>query len=127
MGTSAGERALGSAVSIVGLATTGTLVFGVVDDAATAMIMFAVLVIAPAWMLATAIVSTDDDFPDALLSRRQWLRVLPWTFLTAPLVAPNLVALLVFVRDARADGGRSAISWDRMRPGDATTDHHWPE
>ena len=81
----------------------------------------------PVWALALTAVSDDDDFADASRSRRAWLDLLPWTFLLAPLLLPNVFVLGAFIRAARADGGRMPLTWDRMRPGDADRDLHWPE
>jgi hypothetical protein len=109
-----------------GLALTWLAVAARIDDPADALVVVTVLEIGPLWALVTAAVSDDADFPGAWRPRTWWLEVLPWTFLTALLLVPNLVLLATFVRDARADGGRSAFTWDRMRPGDVDHDHHWP-
>jgi hypothetical protein len=109
--------------------SAGTVAFAaVVADgyAAGPLAVSVVLLIGPAWALTFALASAEDDFAGAERTREQWLRVLPWTFVLAPLVLPNVLLLGQFMRDSRADGGRSAFSWDRMRPGDAERDHHWP-
>ena len=110
---------LGTAGSVL----VGALVFG---DAVSVVVCVVFLLAGPAWALALAAASDDEDFAGTSRSRSGWLDLLPWTFLLAPLVLPNVVILGSFIRDARADGGRTPLTWDRMRPGEAEHDVHWP-
>lgn len=122
------RHAIGKAtVVLVGSVLTCALVFAAVEDAPTALVLVGLLLGGPAWAYGIAAVSDDSDFAGAGTSRAQWLDVLPWTFLAAPLVLPNMFILAGFVRDSRADNGHSALTSDRMRPGDASHDHHWPD
>src|SRR5688500_486087 len=84
------------------------------------------LLVGPAWALAFCLVSDDGGVAGGRRTRASWLSVLPWTFLLAPLVLPNILVLGGFYRDARADNGHSWFTWDRMRPGDGDHDDHWP-
>lgn len=112
-------------VIVLGLVTTVLFASFLTDSYLSAVVL--VLAGGPAWALAFCLASTDADFGhDVWRTRDEWLRILPWTFLLAPLVIPNVVLLLTFIRDSRADGGRSYFSWDRMRPGEGHRDHHWP-
>lgn len=122
------ERLLLSAAAIIaGLTVTAIGVVALFGTSLNALVCGVVLQCGPAWALALTAVSDDSDFAGADRSRAGWLDVLPWTFLLAPLVLPNVVILAGFMRDARADGGRAPLTWDRMRPGDAMAEHHWPE
>lgn len=120
-------RVVGALIVIVaGIATTFLCVAALADTYIPGYVF--VLESGPAWALAFCLVSTDSDFAASpSRTRDEWLRVLPWTFLLAPLLVPNFVLMLTFIRDARADSGRAYFSWDRMRPGDGQGDHHWPE
>ena len=121
------SRLLHVVVVLLGCAATVAMVRTTIDDGSTAAVAIGLLLGGPAWCYAMAVASDDTDFAGAGRDRSQWLNALPWTFLLAPLVLPNIVVLAAFVRDARLDGGRSPLTWDRMRPGDAGRDHHWPE
>lgn len=122
------ERLLLSAAAVVGgIAVTAIVVLALFGPGLNALVCGVVLQCGPAWALALTAVSDDSDFAGASRTRAGWLEVLPWTFLLAPLVLPNVLILAGFMRDARADGGRTPLTWDRMRPGDAMTEHHWPE
>lgn len=122
------ERLLLSAAAIIaGLIVTAVGVLALFGASLNALVCGVVLQCGPAWALALAAVSDDSDFAGASGSRSWWLGVLPWTFLLAPLVLPNVAILAAFMRDARADGGGTPLTWDRMRPGDAMAEHHWPE
>ena len=87
------------------------------------LIVLAILLVGPTWALAFCLASDDADFAGGGRSRSQWLELLPWTFLLAPLIVPNLILLGSFFRDSRADGGRSPLTWDRLRPGEDGHDH----
>ncbi len=112
--------------SVIGLAATVAAMFTAFGEWSTVAVCITVLYVGPAWAATFAAVSDDHDFAGATRSRQEWLRLIPWTFALAPLVVPNLVILAAFMRDARADGGRSPLTWDRMRPGDGYQSHHWP-
>ena len=118
---------LGLAISLLGAALTCAVVFTAIEDRSSAGVVAGLLVGGPAWCYAMAVASDEDDFAGSGRTREQWLAWLPWTFVLALLVVPNLVLLALFVRDGRLDGGRSPLTWDRMRPGDADHDHHWPD
>lgn len=110
---------------VVGAAITIALTNAVFETYATPLGL--VLLIGPAWMLLFCLASTPDDFDSsATFDRSRWLGIIPWLFVAAPLVLPTMVMGVLFVRDARADGGRFFYTQDRMRPGDHA-DHHWPE
>lgn len=123
----ASARVFGALIVIVtGLIITALWASLLTDSYRSAIVLL--LAGGPAWALAFCLASTDSDFgEDVWRTRDEWLRILPWTFLLAPLVIPNLVLLLAFIRDSRADGGRSYFSWDRMRPGEGHREHHWPD
>lgn len=117
--------ALAVVLVVGGSATTISGVSAILDSYAVPLAL--VLLIGPAWMLAFCLASSEDDFPDdARLRRDQWLQIIPWLFVVAPLVLPTMVLGAMFIRDSRADGGRYLFSADRMRPGDHA-DHHWPD
>ena len=113
---------MGTAAVVGGTALTIGLVTAAVDATADAVMVVAILLGGPAWALAFCAVSTESDFAGGDRSRAGWLRILPWTFVVAPLVVPNFILLASFFRDARADGGRSPLTWDRMRPGEGADD-----
>lgn len=113
--------------ALTGSVITCAVMLRAFDDTVNAVIAIGLLLGGPAWCWALAAASDNSDFAGARTSRGRWLDVLPWTFLLAPLVLPNMFILAGFVRDARADSGRSALTWDRMRPGEGGNDHHWPE
>lgn len=113
--------------ALTGSAVTCVVMLMTFEDTVNAVIAIGLLLGGPAWCWAIAAASDDSDFAGAGTSRTKWLDVLPWTFLLAPLVLPNMFILAGFVRDARADSGRSALTWDRMRPGESARDHHWPD
>lgn len=115
------------ALVLGGSALTAALTLAAFERPADALLAAGFLLVGPAWCHALALASDEDDFADASRSRSRWLAILPWTWVLAPLVLPNLILLVTFFRDSRADGGRSVLSWDRMRPGDSAHDHHWPE
>lgn len=120
------SRPLQVAVALVGAAVTVAVVFAVVDDPSNQIVFSGLLLAGPAWCGALALASDETDFADAPRTREQWLAVLPWTFVGALLVVPGVVLLAMFLRESRADGGHSPWSADRMRPGEADHDHHWP-
>ena len=107
-----------AALVLTGAAVTIAMAVLLTDSADSAVMVAAFLLIGPSWALPFCIVSEESDFGGGGRSRAQWLEVLPWTFLMAPLVLPNVFVLGAFFRDSRADGGRSPLSWDRMRPGE---------
>ena len=120
-------RKLAAALAIVGGCMLTTVLIRLAGGSwSVAAPAIVILLVGPAWALAFCLVSDDDDFAGAQRTRAAWLRVLPWTFLLAPLVLPNIVLLGGFYRDARADNGHSWFTWDRMRPGDGDRDDHWP-
>lgn len=120
-------RAVRIALVVGGSALTTGVMLAAFDHRDDALMPTGFLLVGPIWCHALALASDEDDFADAPRTRSQWLGVLPWTYVLAPLVVPNLVLLVSFFRDARADGGRSVLSWDRMRPGESAHDHHWPD
>ena len=113
-------------VALIGSVFTAVVMLALIEDRTNAVVAIGLLIGGPTWCYAIALVSDDSDFADATESRSQWLRVLPWTYLLAPFVVPNIFILTAFVRDSRIDSGRSALTSDRLRPGDHTHDHHWP-
>ena len=121
------SRLLHLVIVVIGCVTTGALVLAAVDDGSTAAVALGFLLGGPAWCYAMAAASDESDFAGADRTRAQWLGTLPWTFVLAPLVLPNVAILAAFARDSRIDGGRSPLTCDRMRPGEAAHDHHWPE
>ena len=116
------RRAGAVAVGTTGTVLTVALVVAAVDSTVDTVMVTAILLSGPAWALSFCLASTEADFAGGGRSRAEWLRLLPWTFLMAPLVVPNFVLLASFFRDARADGGRSPLTWDRMRPGEGADD-----
>ena len=112
------RRAEGATLILVGMATTVALATAAVDETDNRLIVLAILLVGPMWAIAFCLASDESDFAGGGRSRSQWLGLLPWTFLLAPLIAPNLILLSSFFRDSRADGGRSPLTWDRMRPGE---------
>lgn len=112
------RRAGAVALILSGAAVTIALARAVAGSAEDAAIVIAVLLGGPSWALAFALASDDADFGGGTRSRTAWIRLLPWTFVLAPLVVPNMILLASFFRDSRADGGRSPLTWDRMRPGE---------
>ena len=121
------HRVRDASIIVAGSVVTSAFVTSTIDDGSSAIVILGLLLGGPAWCYAIALASDESDFAGSDRSRHQWLATLPWTFLVAPLVLPNLVILAAFVRDSRVDGGRSPLTWDRMRPGEAAQDHHWPE
>ena len=119
------QRAGAVALIVVGITTTVLFANAFVESAENTIIATAVLLVGPAWGLSFCWASGESDFAGGSRTRAEWLRVLPWTFILAPLVVPNVVLLGSFFRDSRADGGRSPLTWDRMRPGDEGHEH-WP-
>lgn len=113
-------RPVGELAVVVGsCALWGGWTAAVVDDPADAIILLGALLIGPAWAYAFCWASEPDDFPgDASRGRSSWMRILPWTFLLAPLVVPNIVLLVQFFRDARADHGQTWLGSGRSRPGE---------
>ena len=116
------RRAEAAALVLVGTATTVGLVTAAVDQTDNRLIVLAILLVGPLWSLAFCVVSDESDFSGGGRTRSQWLALLPWTFVLAPLIFPNLILLGSFFRDSRADGGRSPLTWDRMRPGEDAHD-----
>jgi len=112
------RRAEAAALILVGTATTVALTATAVDETDNRLIVLAILLVGPMWSLAFCLASDESDFAGGGRSRAQWLGLLPWAFLLAPLIVPNLILLGSFFRDSRADGGRSPLTWDRMRPGE---------
>ncbi|MGH2686751.1 MAG: hypothetical protein ACRDJP_14900 [Actinomycetota bacterium] len=112
------RRSEAAGLVVVGVAVTLGVVVATVGSAENRLMVAALLLIGPSWALAFCVASDDSDFSGGSRSRGQWLELLPWTFLMAPLIVPNLIVLASFFRDSRADGGRSPLTWDRMRPGD---------
>lgn len=123
MGRNAGTAVL-IVGGVVGSTALGWALFGSWPEALTVAVL---LLMGPAWALATCLVSEESDYVGASHSRDEWLRTLPWTFLLAPLMLPNLVVLLAFVRDSRSDGGHTVMGSGRDRPVlERYQDHHWP-
>jgi hypothetical protein len=105
------------AIVVAGAAwSAGVLIL--VNDMSSAVVSLGFILGGPAWAYAFCLASDEGDFPDdATRGRDEWLRVLPWTFVLAPLVLPNLVLLVSFFRDARADNGRTWLGSGRSYPG----------
>lgn len=112
------RRAGAVCLILVGVAATAVGARVVAGSPSDAVMVAGILLVGPAWALSFCLVSDESDFSGASRSRAEWLAVLPWTFLLAPLVVPNVILLSSFFRDSRADGGRSPLTWDRMRPGE---------
>jgi len=112
------RRAEAAALILGGTATAVALTVAAVDKTDNRLIVLAILLVGPMWAMAFCLASDESDFAGGGRSRAQWLGLLPWTFLLAPLIVPNLILLGSFFRDSRADGGRSPLTWDRMRPGE---------
>jgi hypothetical protein len=109
---------------LLGTIALARIAFSSWDQAA---VVIGVLQIGPTWSLAFCLGSDESDFAGATRSRAEWLGILPWTFVVAPLVLPNFIVLSSFFRDARADSGRTWLGVGRDRPTDARFDeHHWP-
>jgi hypothetical protein len=109
---------------LLGTIALARIAFRSWDEAA---IVIGVLQIGPTWSLAFCLGSDESDFAGATRSRAEWLGILPWTFVVAPLVLPNFIVLSSFFRDARADSGRTWLGVGRDRPTDERFDeHHWP-
>lgn len=113
--------------AVIGVGTAATVVVAraVVPGTENQLVVATILLVGPLWATAFCLASDDSDFAGSSRSRGEWLRLLPWTFVLAPLVVPNMLLLAAFFRDARADGGRSPLTWDRMRPGEDRHEH-WP-
>ena len=95
-----------------------------IEPVSVAVSMLGVLLLGPAWAMAFCLASSDDDFPeDARWRRAEWLRVLPWTFVLAPLVLPGMVLLVQFFRDSRADHGQTWLGSGRSRPGEGRDEY----
>jgi hypothetical protein len=93
-------------------------VFALIEETSSAVVSLGFILGGPAWAYAFCLASDEADFSeDASRGREEWLRVLPWTFVLAPLVLPNLVLLVSFFRDARADSGRTWLGSGRSHPG----------
>jgi hypothetical protein len=112
------RRSEAAALVVVGAAITAITAIALTDGTDSAVMVGAFLLVGPLWALPFCIVSDESDFSGGSRTRAQWLELLPWTFLLAPLVIPNVFILGAFFRDSRADNGRSPLTWDRMRPGD---------
>jgi hypothetical protein len=109
---------------LLGTIALARIAFSSWDQAA---VVIGVLQIGPTWSLAFCLGSDESDFAGATRSRAEWLGILPWTFVVAPLVLPNFIVLSSFFRDARADSGRTWLGVGRDRPTDERFDeHHWP-
>lgn len=121
-----GRVIFGGVVVGAGTVSTTVLVLSFIRTPEDALAALALLLAGPVWALGFCLLSSESDFAGAARPRSTWLRVLPWTFLLAPLALPNLVLIGMFMRDSRADNGRSWLTADRMRPGEAARDLHWP-
>ncbi len=97
----------------------GVVFVALIEPGGVALFLLGAVLLGPAWGMAFCLASDDDDFPaDAGRDRDGWLRVLPWSFVLAPLVLPGIVLLVEFFRDARADHGQTWLGYGRARPGE---------
>ena len=121
------EQVRAAALVVGGVLVTIVLARAVFDAWDQATLVIGILQIGPTWSLAFCLGSDESDFAGATRSRAEWLGILPWTFVVAPLVLPNFIMLSSFFRDARADSGRTWLGVGRDRPSDERfNEHHWP-
>lgn len=116
-----GSRLPQIGVSLAGAALTGWLGVAFLGRDLDSAVAITMVLMGPAWAYAFCLASRDEDFPeDAWHDRDGWLRLLPWTFVLAPLAIPATLLLIQFFRDSRADHGQTMLGSGRSRPGDGT-------
>ena len=118
-------RVAGLALALVGSGVWLFAALAVAPDLTSGLVLWVIVLVGPAWAYSLCLVSDEEDFATvATRGRDEWLRVLPWTFVLAPMVIPTVLWLGQFFRDVRADGGRTWLGSGRSRPGEGS-DETW--